>query len=135
PVPGTGVGIKAKDIPNIIGRAFLFGRETDREPRLEVEAYQTDLQAIRAALAEIAPDALGEPQGEDVLTAVPRTQTVLSWNWRLPEDTPQEQLPALLVEQRRMAVLERWPNAKFGLFGNKTPTEVAGDSSQKIKLL
>ena len=135
PVPSTGVGIAAKDIPNIIGRAFLFGRETDREPRLEVEAYQTDLPAIRSALSAIASDALGEPADEEVLAAVSRTQTVLSWNWRLPEDTPQTEMPALLVEQRRMAVLEHWPQTKFEFLGERTPLEAAADAGQRIKLL
>jgi hypothetical protein len=135
PVPATGVGIAASAVPNIIGRAFLFGRETDREPRLEVEVYQPDLPAIRAALTDIASGALGDSTGEEVLASVPRTQTILSWNWRLPEDTPQAEIPGLLVEQRRLAVLERWPQTKFQLLGGRTPLEAAPDASQRIKLL
>ena len=122
-MPGTGVGIAAKDIPNIIGRAFLFGRETDREARLEVEAYQPDLPAIRATLSNIASDALGDSTGEEVLASVPRTQTILSWNWRLPEDTPQTEIPALLVEQRRMAVLERGRRPSSSCWAAELPSK------------
>ena len=135
PVPATGVGITAQDIPNIIGRAFLFGRETDREARLEVEAYHPDLPAIRTALSAIAPGSLGDSTGEEVMASVPRTQTLLSWNWRLPEDTPQSEVPPLLVAQRRLAVLERWPQTKFELLGGRTPLEAVSDASQRIKLL
>ena len=106
PVPSTGVGIAAQDVPNIIGRVFLFGRETDREPRLEVEVYRPDLAAIRSALSEIASDALGDSAGEEVLASVPRTQTILSWNWRLPEDTPQDAIAASACRAATPAVLE-----------------------------
>jgi hypothetical protein len=134
-LPATGVGLACQDVPNIIGRAFLFGRETDREPRLEVEALRTDLPLIEPWLVEAGGASLGARASEEVIDQVPSSQLTLSWNWRLPDDTPPEHSRQLGIEQRRQSILERWPAAGKALFGGRTPADVAAEPGEQIRLL
>ena len=41
PTPATGVGIKPEEIPRVVGRLFLFGKQTDREARLELVTHRS----------------------------------------------------------------------------------------------
>jgi tetratricopeptide (TPR) repeat protein len=133
--PSTGVEITIDAIPNIIGRMLLFGRETDKEPRVEVDVNRQNLDAVKALLADVGRDALGPAGEETVVDQIPAASLVFSWNWRLPDDTPPDHVQQLLVRKRRDTILNRWPKTPKLLFGGKTPEEVASDPAQRVKLL
>jgi len=136
PVPSTGVGIKKEDIPQVVGQVFLFGRQTDREARAELITYRTEeLEKARTAIAAVAGDTLGAPSGEEVTTTVPAIAHVLSWNWRLPDDTPPELRARLLADARREALVEKWPNLQQRIFGGRSARDVSKDDAFRIKLL
>jgi hypothetical protein len=134
PMPATGVDIAMDAVPNILGRLFVFGRETDREARLELELYRRDYDTAHVALTELSGDALGAPAEPEMLESIPAGQLVLSWNWRLPDDTPPDHLQSLLVRKRRDVILNRWPKTAQGLFAGRTPEQAADDPAERIKL-
>jgi tetratricopeptide (TPR) repeat protein len=134
-VPATGAGIAREQIPRVVGQAFVFGKQTDRGALLEVVTYRTDeLDLTRKALAEVAGDAL-EPPTEEVSGQVPAVDHALSWNWRLPEDTPAEQRLALMAAERAGVLSNRWTGLPQKLFGGKAPAEVAPDPQYRVPLL
>jgi hypothetical protein len=89
----------------------------------------------KAALAEIAHDALGPAGTETVTTQVPLVQHVLSWNWRLPNDTPAEVRAAMIAEERREVLLDRWPALSQQMFDGKTAADAAKDPAYRVKVL
>ncbi len=132
PLPSTGVDIRLPDVPKILARLLLFGRQTDREARIEAYLRGTDLAAFRAAIAALAGDAIaarGEPEKVD---DIPAAEAALSWSWRLPDDTPQEHVRALIGEQRRASVLERWTAQPSSRFDGRTPADAAADPKLRI---
>lgn len=135
PLAASGAHLTLADVSRVVGQAFLYGKQTDRAARLELVAYRTELTEAQAALGEIAGDALGAVDKEEVTTHVPTVQHLLASNWQLPPDTPLEKRLALVEQRRRAAILERWPETKQALFGNRSPREVAGDGQERIKLL
>ncbi|HEX3871160.1 MAG TPA: hypothetical protein VHV77_12025, partial [Pirellulales bacterium] len=135
PLPTTGVDITLDAIPSIVGQALVFGRETDREPRLELQVSRRDVEAAQSLIAELWRDVLGDPAAEEVVGHVPSRQLTFSWNWRLPDDTPPDHVQQLLVRKRRDTLLNRWPKTSNALLGGKTPEEVASDPVQRLKLL
>ena len=135
PLPSTGVGITLEAVPHVVATLYLFGKQTDREARIEMTVTRPDLAKAQEALREIAGDTLGSEVEQRVTTSMPATTQTLSWNWQLPPDTPRDLRQSLVDQQRRQILFERWPRTPMRLFGGKTPEEAAKDSANHIKLL
>lgn len=134
--PATGKGISRDQAPRVVGQAFLFGRETDREARLELVTYRTEeLTDSRRVVSEIAGDSLGVDAKEEVTTRTPAVSHALSWNWRLPEDTPENERETLIAAERCTALIEKWPSMKLKVLEGRSPSEVSGDPAMRVPLL
>ena len=70
--------LTAEQIPVVIGRASLFGRQTDRRERLELTVSRHDLPAARELLQRIAGDSFGASEPERVMGQVPPDDWVLN---------------------------------------------------------
>lgn len=126
-LPTTGVNIARTDIPQILARLLVFGRETDREARIEAYLRRTDLEAVKQALATLCGAAIATPAEPEKVDEIPTAEASLSWSWRLPEDVAQAHVRTLIEEQRRAAVLERWPMQTSARFGGRTAQDAAAD--------
>ena len=134
-LPTTGEGIQREDIPSILGSLFLFGKQTDREARLELtctknDAYNSTKQRVTELLGEYG----GEIEKETKVSDASAVAKALSWNWRLPDDTPPETRQQLLAEYRREVTYDQWPQTPLPVLDGKTPTEVAGDPTYAVRL-
>jgi hypothetical protein len=135
-LPKSGDGIKRQDVPSLAGVIAVFGRQTDREERLELTtdrgpAFDTTV----ATLVDICGDALGEMSEERVVGSITPTEQALNWRWHFPADTAPEVRQRLIVEQRHLAIVERWPGVPRPGLKGKTPYEAAGDPQLRILLL
>ena len=136
PIPETGVGIAANAIPHVVGRMFFFGRQTDREARLEVVTNRNDrFEAVQADLCRLGGDALRPVEDETLVDRTTATAEALGWSWRMPDDTPPEHRKALVAEQRENVILNVWPTLSLPALGGSTPAEAAQDESQQSKVL
>jgi hypothetical protein len=134
--PASGVGITREQVPRIVGQVFVFGKQTDREARLELVTYRTDeLSESQRVLTEALRDAIGPPEAEQVTTHTPAISHALSWNWRLPEDTPASERQALIAAERRKVLLETWPAMVLKVLGGVTPQQAAADPAGKVPAL
>jgi tetratricopeptide (TPR) repeat protein len=132
PMPATGVDIARADIPRILGRMLVFGRQTDREARVEAYCRRPDLDAFRSGLTALVGDAVAAPGEPEKVDDIPAAEAALSWSWRLPDDTPAPHIRKLVEEQRRDAVLNNWPNVKSVRFGGQSAAEAAGQPQYRI---
>jgi hypothetical protein len=136
PMPETGVGITRDAVPRLAGVLAIYGRQTDRPERLEMTidkgpAFDTAI----AALKEIGGEALGDVVEEKVVGSVSRTEQALNWRWHPPRDTPPEVRRRLIEEERRAAILERWPTLDQPALQGKSPKGAAGEPELLIPLL
>ncbi|MBS0211463.1 MAG: SEC-C domain-containing protein [Planctomycetes bacterium] len=134
PLPKSGAGITYDAVPTVLGEAFVFGRETDKPARLVCECDRPHLAGSQALLSELAGDAVGVPGAEEVINHIPAGQRALMIDWRLPPDTPPDEVRQLMVRRRRDAVLNRWPKQPLKLFGGKTAEAAAADPNLKLKV-
>ena len=124
-------------MPQILGEAMLFGRQTDRPARLEVLGLPADqAEALGALLAGLAGDAI-EPQPE---RASRSAKMSASHDCCGPSGIRRgtcrrEQLTELANQHVRRALLERWPARPLGILGGKSPREAAAEPAQKVGLL
>jgi tetratricopeptide (TPR) repeat protein len=136
PLPATGDGITRHDVPSLGGVISIFGRQTNREERLELTTdHGPTFDKTLAALAEIAGDALSEMSEERVVGSTTPTEQALNWRWHFPADTPAAVRRRLIAEERHIAMVERWPDVARPGLGGKTPREAAGDPNWLIPLM
>ena len=128
PLPTSGNDLACADVPRVLGDVWVFGKQTDREARIELTATRTaEFETKTGILAEVAGDLLGAVEKEEVLDQTAADTEVLSWNWRLPDDTSPEKRAELMAEHRRTTMFERWPAQPLSVLDGKTPREAAAD--------
>jgi hypothetical protein len=135
PVVASGKEITREQIPNQIGQLLLFGKQTDREARLELLLFRSELPAAQKLLKEALGDGLVEPPTETVIGHLGQVEHALSWHWRLPDDTPEELRVKLSLEERKSLVLQGWPKLPLPIFGGRTPQQAATEPQYKNRLL
>jgi hypothetical protein len=136
PMPAAAEGITIETMPRVIGHALLFGRQTDREARLEVMSVAADELAdanrmVREAVGDVVPQ---EPQ-QDVVGSWSASQKLLRASWQPPRGMMPDQFRSLMAEHARDAVLRAWPELKLGVLDGRSPKEAAGDPACRTKLL
>ncbi|MEX0643496.1 MAG: hypothetical protein WD468_12385 [Pirellulales bacterium] len=135
PLPATGVGLSIDDAPNIAGELLLYGRETDREARLEVVGARSELDGARSVLAEVTGTLVGTPSKEEAIGQVPKEERALSWQWRLPDDTPLADRHSLIVAKREQVLEQHWPELPSRFLDGKTPRQAAAEPKFRVALL
>lgn len=128
------VELSPEIIPVVIGYVYLFGRETDREPRAELITQGPDeLAQARETFTQVAGEAAAPLSQENSLGKVSRLASVLSWNWRLPEDTPRDVHQTLLRQRRQEVIFNVWPQTPHPALDGKTLVEAAADPALHIQ--
>jgi hypothetical protein len=136
PVPESGLELTRDAIPNVLGEMYIFGKRTDRDARLEFSILRDDtFDAAKSALSEVLGEFLNDSPIEEVTGQVPKVSVMLTWRWRLPDDTPPAKRRELVAEQRREVMLNRWPDLALSTLGGKTPREAASDPNWRIPTL
>ncbi|PHS06331.1 MAG: hypothetical protein COA78_14385 [Blastopirellula sp.] len=134
-VPESADGITIDNAPNVLGELFVFGKETDREARLEFSANRSDeFDTVKRQLKEVCGDLISDDCEEVVQGQIPNVQAALTWSWRLPDSMTAEQRSALVDEKREQVLLEKWTNLSLSELDGKSPKEVFGDSSKRAAL-
>lgn len=136
PMPETGAGITREAVPRLASVIAIYGRQTDRPERLELTIDKGPaFEAATRSLQEITGDALGDVLEEKVIGSVSRTELELNWRWQMPRDTPPDVRRRLSDEERRAAIVERWPTLPQPALRGKTPHQAASDSQLRIPLM
>ncbi len=135
PLPASGKDIARDQIPHQLGQLLLFGKQTDREARLELVLFRPELEAAQKLLSEVLGDSLGKPAAETVIGHLGQVEHALSWHWRLPDNIPEELRLKFSIEQRRLLVLERWPKLPQPAYGGRTAELAAQEPQYKIRVL
>lgn len=136
PLPDSGGEMTREDVPRLAGVMAVYGRETDRRERLELTIDRgPGFEPAVAALREVAGRALGEANDERVIGFTTATDLALNWRWQFPAGTPREVRQTLLDEERRAALVERWPDVPRPGLGGKTPRQASAEPELRIPLM
>ena len=134
-VSSSGVDLKLDDVSSIVGHVFVYGRQTDRAARMELAAYRSDLAQAQSVAADIAGDAIGSAGSEQVISQASAVEHLLSWNWRLPPDTPEQRRTQLMQEKRAVVLGELWPEMPQRAFNGKTAQQAAAAPALRNRVL
>lgn len=132
----SGAEVAAADVPQVVCEILVFGRQTDREARVELEAHRgEELDRAKRLLEEIAADSLGAAQEPEVVDGESPVSVLLSAKHYLPPDTPIEVQQELATTFARTAILDRWTSYPLRLLDGKSPREASADAAYRVRLL
>jgi hypothetical protein len=136
PEPASADVLSAQSMPRLLGQLFFFGRQTDREARLElVGVIDAELGQIKSMLINLAGQWLEGAEKTEEIASVSATEDLLQPHWQPLQAVNAVELNKMLGEYRRDALLERWPEMRLGVLEGRSPREAAGDQRLRIKLL
>ncbi len=135
-MPRTAENLQVDQIPNILGELLVYGRETDREPRVDFfcikrAGFEDAVARVKQVLGEYG----GQMEGEETIGEVSAPMDALSWKSRFPEDATAQQRKHLSDEKRREMVLNIWPKIQQGALGGMSPLELVQDPKGQIQVL
>lgn len=136
PMPYEVENVESSDIPAIVGELYVYGKQTDREARLEFVTLKTsDLDKKLAAAAELLGE-FGRAHGDPEATGSVAPGNELSHQrFRFPNGMSTKRRLEVLHEKHKEATLNLWPNLPTAYLDGKTPAEVANDPAWRIRLL
>ena len=136
PLLGIGDDFSLVSMPSVVGELLLFGRQTDRAARLEIVGLSRNhAEQAKVIFRHIGGDCL-EPEPEETLMA--RTSTShqsISRRWVPPRDAPRPQIDALLVQDFRDTLLNRWPDQPLGVLGGRSLRQASADPAARVQVL
>jgi len=120
----------------VVGRILLFGKETNREARLEFHVlHDHNFDSRVASLRDVLGDSLGEATSTDKLLDIPESLVALNTRWRYPEKTPQSARAEMAAAQLTTTFSDLWATHPQSRFGNQSPRDAAKDAKYRLPLL
>jgi Flp pilus assembly protein TadD len=128
--------VSREDVPHISGQFAIFGRETDREPRIEVlVAKGSKFDQAHQDLKQNLDDLIGWEGEEEQVRRESRVSEIANSRFRFPSEVGMEERIEILAQDRRDFVLNRWPALTQGLFDGAAAQDVADDSTFRVRIL
>ncbi|QEG41111.1 tetratricopeptide repeat protein [Roseimaritima ulvae] len=121
---------QAADIPNVVGTAFLFGRQTDRAPRLVVhvtDIYRPQVDELLATFPTLTETVEEVEQSEALLEVVSANMPAMQFNGSRAEAARLEQ------DVLRERLVERVSKVRLPLTDGKSLDETADDDAMKLQ--
>jgi hypothetical protein len=135
-LPRTAEGLTYENAPRAQGEILLYGKETDREARLEFLAIRSpEFDRRIAALRNVCGNLLGAEVKQEKEGDALRVLELMTPRTRLPGEVSRTQLDEIVQAQWRHIFLTAWPDLRQGTFGGKTLREVAADPDRRTEAL
>ncbi|MEK6234497.1 MAG: hypothetical protein N2C14_07275, partial [Planctomycetales bacterium] len=128
--------LSADNVPRIVGTAFLYGKTTDAEARLEFHGPRVpgSIEA-RDRFVELAGKAMNPDCEEETVDEISSEEHQLSPNFWFPPELPQLEARALANQLTRTAMFETWPKLLAQQVGAETIQDAVADPAARVKIL
>jgi hypothetical protein len=125
----------ADQLPDSLGVALLYGRQTDRPERLELQVHRSDLAAAEEMLKRVAGESLGEREGEEEIAKHSKVERALSWRPRLPDKATGPEWRRILEEEQRRRIVEGLPKLVLKQFDGQSLEQLAAAPGGRVRAL
>ncbi|ADB16551.1 hypothetical protein Psta_1877 [Pirellula staleyi DSM 6068] len=135
-IPASAEGLKIEAIPRVLGELFLFGKQTDRNARVEFVTLKDDQYWNKTlSIAEVLGRFGGGKESEEGIPSISNVGAALMVNWRLPDGTPLELRDALVAEHRQHLMLKVLPEIPRSVLEGKTLRQAAAEPALQNRAL
>lgn len=127
--------ITPESVPHWISEVLVFGKESDREARVEFrnDGFGSSEPAERLML-EIGGDTLKADSLTHQRDEVHLLAVLFHEEYNIPESVSPTQRREVVAELRRKRILDQWAATPIVELEGKSPREVAGDSNYRLRL-
>ncbi|MBM4087914.1 MAG: hypothetical protein FJ276_00575 [Planctomycetes bacterium] len=135
PLPAPKDSLQLDDLPRVRAKLRLFGRETDREARLEcIVLRNCRYDRTRAALVELAGEYFMDGGREESLHQVLADSAEFLEELRIPPGVSVLQQESFRTAATRHAIHDHWTVIPLPTLDGKTPEQAAADEAYKTRL-
>jgi hypothetical protein len=136
PALGSDENFSLDNLPSVLAQVLLFGRETDRAARLEIIGLtKPQADEAKGILRQIGGDTLEAEPEETLMAKTSASHHLIAHRWVPPRGAPRAQIDALLIQDFRDTLLNRWPDHPLGVLGGRSLRQAAGDPAARVKAL
>lgn len=135
PQPVPDAELTVDNVPRVLTHVAVFGRETDRSPRIEMNIAKTEsMEQVRSLLTQVGGELLTSDESEEILDTAARVQLMLNPILLFPDKAPLPVRDRIHREALQRGVLEQWADIPVTSLDDKTPRAVVGDPAYRIPL-
>ena len=128
--------LSIQELPDSLGEVLLYGKETDRDARLQMMiARGDDYEMAKKTLAEIGGSALSADPTERVLGEISKAGAELRVETHFPDGLPAARRSDLLSQRYQDTLLNKWVEVPLDILDGKTPRQATEDPRYRIPLL
>ena len=123
------------DFPRVIAEILLYGRQTDRAPRIEFfsvrdSSFEQTLESFR----ELSGDTVKDKTDDATVEQIDILDHEMSVKWHLPPDMSMENRQAFVRQQKQREYLEILPNIPFPALNDRSFQEVIDDNEYHLEV-
>lgn len=134
PLPASGEGLTLDSTPRSLSDALVYGRETDREPRVVATCERTpQFDQVKAILTEVLGDTLVSVN-EEVIGQVPEEMVALRIALYPPRNTKRANYEKMVKDARIEVITQKWPQLKHRFLDGQTPAAAAASPQYRLRL-
>ncbi len=135
PAPDAEEELTLDKLPEVLATAELYGRQTDREARLEVgDLLETEADQVDAILKQFVGQGLRPESTREAEMQFSASRELLGpRNW-FPPGTSPELARRLAGQARQGRAMGRWCDMPLGILEGKSPREAAADGVNRVRL-
>ncbi|MFM7072591.1 MAG: hypothetical protein ACKO38_12450 [Planctomycetota bacterium] len=130
------------EVPVVLGRIYVFGRQTDRAARIELSTHDSDQLPVilLATLRDVCGEALGAAEPAKTYAKLPLLSVLRSPSFlgvAPTADDPEGQAidQSLFPREKvRRNLLDVWTSTPLKALDGKTPRDAANDSTLRVRL-
>lgn len=123
------------NVPTVIGELLVFGKQTDRNARLEViTAEDSRLEQITLFITDLFGESISGDVVKQSIGESTAMSELLEWRWHLPEGVTRKQHSEMVEAHREYLMVEEWPKLEFKILGDRSAEDAAGDPKVELPL-
>ncbi len=127
PFPAPGEALTLENTPLLLGTFLFFGKQTDRDARIEIQVFEQNKNELMAFLSETLGDELGPEVETNLLTKLPWLFKKLDPEFQIKESAgvPQESVEKLYRGYFETTFAEEWLAHPNDCLEGETPAAYA----------
>jgi len=134
-MPTTPDSLTIDAVPQAFCECLLYGKQTDRDARLEMISSRPQLESLEPILRDMLGDEIAGDFEDKVLNQMPANIDKMTIKPMFPRETPRDFQQKYVQDVERKQLFDVWPNLPQPGLDGKSAKEVADDPAYERKLM
>ena len=134
-LPATGEQLTASEVPSVLTESLLYGKQTDRDARLEFVISRLKYDSVLPVIKEIVSDSLSGDPIDETIGEVQAAMEELVVRPRFPKDTPRSFRQQYLADRQKQLLLDHWTKRENPALDDQSPESVCQNEEYQRRLL